>query len=174
MKPNYRQHIFRELLANNYDIYPSVLTDNFCIESKGSFGSATILSTTPASGGRLIIDLRSASHKSLPFTNFTYIIVFDALTYRIWIIPTDDICDNSTLNMSDSKDHYLLTKNDTSIRSVQRKRLQEIVSNATALSVSIEHKTQSIQQQDAAISSILNKSISSSTNNISEYTNDSI
>ncbi len=159
---NIRNYIITDLLSRNYRIYVSICDESFCVERNGVVGSAIIILTTKGSNNRILLDLRrKKDKKTLIVTNYTYIIGFEEDTKNIWLIPVDDIADNRTLNMSDSKNHYLLLEHHPSNDepTISALALREAVQNTIAKmhekdkTILVEHN------QKEQIDNILNEGI---------------
>jgi len=155
----FRKRVIAALLNNNYSVYVSITDSSLCIASPNALGSAIIIPTTKASKARTILDLRSnknSSSPTLPHTNYTYVIAVSPES--IWLIPTDDIANNRTLNMSDKKDCYLISpQKPISPPTVSSINLSESISKIKAATAETLKSISSEQQQQKTIQNILSK-----------------
>ncbi len=99
---NLRLYTISQLLKH-HEVYISIDTDKIAFTRNLNLYCAVIKKTTYASGGREIVDLRIIKH-----THIDYIIAISERSKKIWLIPIDDIAENSTLQLNGKKDNYLL------------------------------------------------------------------
>ncbi len=159
-KASVRSWVFRSLLERNYSIYISITSDIFCIERSGTIGSCIIITTTKASDGRVLLDLRNpkTQRHTILISDYTYIIAVNVKTDEIWLIPVDDVADNRTLSLSKAKDHYLLLTNsfDNKEALVSTIALREKVDSLEASKALVEIKKQSHDEQAKDVDDVLN------------------
>jgi hypothetical protein len=148
------------MLSKNYNVFVSVLDDSICIERDGALGSVVILTTTKASNGRILLDLRYKKTRSITsYTKYTYIIAVSMEDWRMWMIPVDDVADNRTLTLSDSKDCYLIDKTDAvnaEYASQVSEAVKTLVKNLDKRKESAENIIARITKEDRRIENILN------------------
>lgn len=146
-----KNYIIQQLLEHNYNIYIGICSDTIAVERDNYIGTAIILFTTTGSHDRIILDMRSKDNRTtLPYTNLTYIIAFCMANKKIWLIPLDDIADNSTVTMSDNKAHYEIVKQLSIKPIIIPKQEAKVIKNIIKLFTTSE------DEQKAAVFNILN------------------
>lgn len=148
------------LLERGYEVYTSITSNSFVIARDKMYGSCLIIPATKSSDGRLIADLRQrkTERKTFAHTSYTYVIVIDPESKELWLIPTNDIAQHSTVTLSKSKEHYIITslKNEE-INLIKNVRLKEEVQEVAAKVNEVTFAKLSEQDQRNEIHNILNR-----------------